>query len=144
MRAGRYGNLPVCTPSPLALRVPAPKHAGGVPTEEPKPEFYLSLVTMHGTLNFSIVTVAITVPFAVLGMNLIASLWRAEIRLSAAMLFALGLTSAVGIGGLGGLYLGTASADIYFHDTSSPGGSCTCASSASPWCSASPAASARF
>jgi cytochrome c oxidase subunit 1 len=66
---------------------------------------------------FSVMTVAITLPFAVIGLNLIASLWRAEIRLSAAMLFALGIISAVGTGGLGGLYLGTAASDIYFHDS---------------------------
>jgi cytochrome c oxidase subunit 1 len=63
------------------------------------------------------VTVAITVPFAVLGLNLLASLWRAEMRLTTAMLFTLGLISAIGIGGLGGLYLGTAASDIYFHDS---------------------------
>lgn len=66
---------------------------------------------------FSIVTVLITLPFAALGLNLIASLWRARIRLETPMLFALGLISAIGIGGLGGLYLGTASSDIYFHET---------------------------
>ena len=66
---------------------------------------------------FSIVTVAITVPFAVLGMNLIASLWRAQIQLTAAMVFALGAISAIGIGGLGGLWLGTATSDMYLHDS---------------------------
>jgi cytochrome c oxidase subunit 1 len=66
---------------------------------------------------FSIVTVAITVPFAVLGMNLIASLWRSRIRLTSAMLFALGLIAAIGIGGLGGLWLGTATSDMYLHDS---------------------------
>ena len=66
---------------------------------------------------FSIATVAITVPFAVLGMNLIASLWRAEIRLTAAMLFALGVLAAIGVGGLGGLWLGTATSDMYLHDS---------------------------
>jgi cytochrome c oxidase subunit 1 len=66
---------------------------------------------------FSIVTVAITLPFAVIGLNLIASLWRAELRLTTAMLFAIGIISAVGTGGLGGLYLGTAASDIYFHDS---------------------------
>jgi len=66
---------------------------------------------------FSIVTVLITLPFAVLGLNLIASLWRAEMRLTTPMLFALGLISAIGIGGLGGLFLGTAASDIYFHDS---------------------------
>ncbi|MBI4575945.1 MAG: cbb3-type cytochrome c oxidase subunit I [Planctomycetes bacterium] len=66
---------------------------------------------------FSVVTVLITVPFAVVGLNLIASLWRARIRLTAAMLFAIGVISAIGTGGLGGLYLGTATADIHFHDS---------------------------
>ena len=66
---------------------------------------------------FTIVTVVITIPFAVLGLNLIASLWRAEIRLRTSMLFALGLISAIGIGGLGGLWLGTAASDMYLHDS---------------------------
>jgi cytochrome c oxidase subunit 1 len=66
---------------------------------------------------FSVATVAITVPFAVLGMNLIASLWRAEIRLQSAMLFALAMIAAIGVGGLGGLWLGTASSDMYLHDS---------------------------
>ena len=66
---------------------------------------------------FSVMTVAITLPFAVIGLNLIASLWRGELRLSTAMLFALGIISAVGTGGLGGLYLGTAASDLYFHDS---------------------------
>ena len=64
---------------------------------------------------FSIATVMITVPFAVLGMNLIASLWRAEIRLTTAMLFALGVLAAIGVGGMGGLWLGTATSDMYLH-----------------------------
>ncbi|MFQ5550703.1 MAG: cbb3-type cytochrome c oxidase subunit I, partial [Gemmatimonadales bacterium] len=66
---------------------------------------------------FSIATVAITVPFAVLGMNLIASLWRAEIRLTSAMLFGLGIVASIGLGGLGGLWLGTATSDMYLHDS---------------------------
>lgn len=66
---------------------------------------------------FSIATVAITVPFSVLGMNLIASLWRSQIRLTTAMLFALGIVAALGIGGLGGLWLGTVTSDMYLHDS---------------------------
>ena len=66
---------------------------------------------------FSIATVVITVPFAVLGMNLIASLWRAQFQLNAAMLFALGMVASLGIGGLGGLWLGTATSDMYLHDS---------------------------
>ncbi len=66
---------------------------------------------------FSIATVAITIPFAVLGMNLIASLWRAQIRLKMPMLFALALIAALGVGGLGGLWLGTATSDMFLHDS---------------------------
>jgi cytochrome c oxidase subunit 1 len=66
---------------------------------------------------FSIATVSITAPFSVLGINLIASLWRGKLRFTAAMYFALGLISVIGTGGLGGLYLGTSTSDIYFHDS---------------------------
>ncbi|KAF0246745.1 MAG: cytochrome c oxidase subunit [Planctomycetota bacterium] len=66
---------------------------------------------------FSIATLLITAPFAVLGVNLLASLWRARIRFTTSMLFALGLISAVGTGGIGGLFLATATADLHFHDT---------------------------
>jgi cytochrome c oxidase subunit 1 len=66
---------------------------------------------------FSIVTVMITVPFAVLALNLIASLWRAQISLKTPMLFALGILASTGIGGLGGLWLGTATSDMYLHDS---------------------------
>lgn len=66
---------------------------------------------------FSIMTVAITLPFTVIGINMIASLWRAKIRLTSAMLFSLGLIAALGIGGLGGLWLGTATSNMYLHDS---------------------------
>ena len=66
---------------------------------------------------FSIATVIITAPFSVLGVNLLASLWRARLRVTTPMLFALAVISAVGFGGLGGLFLGTMVSDIYFHET---------------------------
>jgi cytochrome c oxidase subunit 1 len=66
---------------------------------------------------FSIATVIITAPFSVLGVNLLASLWRARLRITTPMLFALAVISAVGFGGLGGLFLGTMVSDIYFHET---------------------------
>lgn len=66
---------------------------------------------------FSVGTMAITVPFAIVGVNLIASLWGGTIRLTTAMLFAIGLISLVGTGGLGGIFLGNATADIQLHDT---------------------------
>ncbi|MBM3855026.1 MAG: cytochrome c oxidase subunit I, partial [Verrucomicrobia bacterium] len=66
---------------------------------------------------FSIATVVITAPFAVLGLNLIAGLWRGRLRLEVPMLFALGIIATVGAGGFGGLYLATSISDIYFHDS---------------------------
>jgi len=66
---------------------------------------------------FSIATVVITAPFAVIGVNLLASLWRAKLRPATPMLFCLGVISAVGFGGFGGLFLGTMVSDIYFHET---------------------------
>jgi cytochrome c oxidase subunit 1 len=61
--------------------------------------------------------VTITAPFAILAMNLIASLWRAEIRFSPALLFVLGIIATVGIGGLGGIFLATATSDMYLHNS---------------------------
>jgi len=66
---------------------------------------------------FSIATVIITAPFSILGVNLLASLWRARMRFATPMLFALAVISAVGLGGFGGLFLGTMTSDIYFHET---------------------------
>ena len=66
---------------------------------------------------FSIATVIITAPFTVLGVNLLASLWRGKLRLTTPMMFAIAVVSAVGVGGLGGLFLGTMVSDIYFHET---------------------------
>ncbi len=66
---------------------------------------------------FSIATVLITAPFAVLGMNLVASLWRSRISFEAPMLWALGTVAVIGAGGFGGLFLATSISDIYFHET---------------------------
>jgi cytochrome c oxidase subunit I len=66
---------------------------------------------------FSIATVAITAPFSVLAFNLVGSLWRAQIRLTTAMLYVLALLASVGIGGLGGVFLATATSDQYLHNS---------------------------
>jgi cytochrome c oxidase subunit 1 len=66
---------------------------------------------------FSIATVAITMPFSLLAVNLITSLWRGNIRFEVPMLFILAMISVIGTGGLGGIYLGTATSDVYFHDS---------------------------
>ncbi len=66
---------------------------------------------------FSIGTMLITIPSAMIGVNMIASLWGGSLRLTTSMLFTLGLISLFGTGGMGGLFLGNAAADIPLHDT---------------------------
>ncbi len=66
---------------------------------------------------FAIGTLAITVPSAIIGFNLIASLWGARLQLRTPMLFALGIIAFFGTGGFGGIFLGNATSDIQLHDT---------------------------
>jgi len=66
---------------------------------------------------FAVGTLAITVPFTVVGVNLVASLWGGRFRFDTPLLFVLGLLSFVGTGGLGGLFLGNAVSDMYLHAT---------------------------
>jgi len=66
---------------------------------------------------FAIGTLAITVPFTVVAVNLLAGLWGGRFRLDTPLLFALGLISFIGTGGLGGLFLGNPVSDIFLHDT---------------------------
>jgi cytochrome c oxidase subunit 1 len=66
---------------------------------------------------FSLVTLTITVPMTIFGVNMLASLWGAKIELKSPMLFALGVIAMFGSGGLGGLFLGNSTADMQLHDT---------------------------
>ncbi len=66
---------------------------------------------------FSITTIMISVPFAIMVFAMIASLWRASIRFTAAMLFALGGLLTFIIGGVTGIFLGSSASDIYMHGT---------------------------
>jgi cytochrome c oxidase subunit 1 len=66
---------------------------------------------------FSITTILISVPFAVMIFAMIASLWGGSITLTTPMLFALGMLAAFIVGGVTGIPLGTAATDIYLHDT---------------------------
>ncbi|UCE03323.1 MAG: cbb3-type cytochrome c oxidase subunit I [Candidatus Latescibacterota bacterium] len=68
-------------------------------------------------LPFALTTILISVPFAVVLFSLIATLWRASIRYTPAMLFAVSTVAMFLIGGTTGIFLGAAAADIYFHDT---------------------------
>ena len=66
---------------------------------------------------FSITTILISVPFAVMLFAMIATLWRGSISLASPMLFALGGVSSFLIGGVTGIFLGAAAVDIYLHGT---------------------------
>ncbi len=68
-------------------------------------------------MPFSITTILISVPFTVLIFAMIATLWRGSIRLATPMLFALGTLTTFIIGGITGIFLGSAPVDMYFHDT---------------------------
>ncbi len=66
---------------------------------------------------FSITTIAISIPFAVILFAMIATLWRSQITFSTPMLFALGALANFLLGGVTGIPLGTNASDIYLHDT---------------------------
>jgi cytochrome c oxidase subunit 1 len=66
---------------------------------------------------FSLATMLITIPMAVYGVNMMASLWGGTMRLTPPMLFALGALAFFGTGGFGGIFLGNATADMQLHDT---------------------------
>lgn len=66
---------------------------------------------------FTLGTLIIAVPSAVKTFNYLATLWKGNLRLTPAMMFAIGLVSLFITGGLTGLFLGNAALDINLHDT---------------------------
>ncbi len=66
---------------------------------------------------FQVTTMIISIPSVIILSALFLSLWGGSIRFSTPMLFALGFLPMFGIGGLTGLPLGLAPADIHLHDT---------------------------
>ncbi|MDE2654314.1 MAG: cbb3-type cytochrome c oxidase subunit I [Gemmatimonadota bacterium] len=66
---------------------------------------------------FTITTLLISVPIAELCFVYIATLYGGSIRLTTPMLWALAFVAEFLIGGVTGIFLGAAGADIYFHDT---------------------------
>jgi cytochrome c oxidase subunit I len=66
---------------------------------------------------FSITTILISVPFAIMVFAMVATLWGGSIELTSAMLFALGGLSTFVIGGVTGVFLGAAAVDVYLHGT---------------------------
>ena len=66
---------------------------------------------------FQTTTMIISIPSVIILSALFISLWGGSIRFNTPMLFALAFLPMFGIGGLTGLPLGLAAADIHLHDT---------------------------
>ena len=66
---------------------------------------------------FVFTTLLVAIPSAVKVFNYLATLWKANIVISPAMLFAMGLVSFFISGGLTGIILGDSALDINLHDT---------------------------
>ncbi|HUJ10404.1 MAG TPA: cbb3-type cytochrome c oxidase subunit I [Verrucomicrobiae bacterium] len=80
---------------------------------------HMFLTGMGTTINafFQTTTMIISIPSIIILTALILSLWGGSIRFTVPMLFALAFLPMFGIGGLTGLPLGLATADIQLHDT---------------------------
>ncbi len=68
-------------------------------------------------MPFSVTTILISVPFAFVIFAMIASLWRGSIQFTTPMLFAVGTLANFIVGGVTGIFNGSAPIDIYIHDT---------------------------
>ena len=66
---------------------------------------------------FTFTTLLIAIPSAVIAFNFITTLWKGNLQLNPAMLFAIGLVSTFITGGLTGVILGDSTLDINVHDT---------------------------
>ncbi len=66
---------------------------------------------------FSVTTLIISVPIAEMVFVYIATLYGGSIRLNTPMLWALAFIAEFLLGGVTGIFLGAAGADVYFHDT---------------------------
>ncbi|HXI14140.1 MAG TPA: cbb3-type cytochrome c oxidase subunit I [Thermoanaerobaculia bacterium] len=80
---------------------------------------HMFLTGMGTTISafFQTTTMIISIPSVIILSALFISLWGGSIRFNTPMLFALAFLPMFGIGGLTGLPLGLASADIHLHDT---------------------------
>jgi cytochrome c oxidase subunit 1 len=78
---------------------------------------FLSGIDPRLATPFSITTILISVPFAIILFAMLATLWRGSLTFPTPMLWALGFITTFLIGGLTGIFVGSAPVDMYFHDT---------------------------
>lgn len=78
---------------------------------------YASGMSDFAILVFSFLTFIVAIPSAIKIFNWVSTLYKGSIQLAPPMLHALAFIFNFAIGGLGGLALGAAAADIHLHDT---------------------------
>ena len=78
---------------------------------------FASGMSPYTAIFFSLMTTAIAVPSAIKTFNWLGTLWGGNLRLTSAMLFAIGFVSIFVTGGLSGLFLNQPAVDIFLHDT---------------------------
>jgi cytochrome c oxidase subunit 1 len=66
---------------------------------------------------FVLLTLLIAVPSAIKVFNWLTTIWKANIKFTPGMMFALGFVSLFISGGLTGIFLGNSTLDIHLHDT---------------------------
>jgi len=78
---------------------------------------YTSGMSDMAIMIFSFLTFIVAIPSAIKIFNWVSTLHKGSIQLAPPMLYALSFIFLFAIGGLGGLALGAAAADIHLHDT---------------------------
>ncbi|MFQ5668021.1 MAG: cbb3-type cytochrome c oxidase subunit I, partial [Candidatus Binatia bacterium] len=78
---------------------------------------FVSGIDARLAIPFSVTTILISVPFAVMIFAMVATLWGGALTFPTPMLFALGALATFIVGGVTGIFLGSATVDIFMHDT---------------------------
>ncbi|KAF0250460.1 MAG: cytochrome c oxidase subunit I [bacterium] len=78
---------------------------------------FVAGISPYLSMTFSFLTLTIAIPSAIKTLNWLGTMWGGKIRLATPMLYAIGFVSLFITGGLGGIFLGQSSLDIYLHDT---------------------------
>lgn len=78
---------------------------------------FIAGISPYLSMTFSLLTLTIAVPSAIKTLNWFGTIWGGKIQLTTPMLYSLGFISLFITGGLGGIFLGQSSLDIYLHDT---------------------------
>lgn len=78
---------------------------------------FITGMSPYSSIAFSFLTLIIAVPSSIKTLNWLGTLWGGKIKLTTPMLYSIGFVSLFITGGLGGIFLGQSSLDIYLHDT---------------------------